>query len=103
MSLSDIKPYEKVVIRTNPANNMGFGVAVATAANPNPTPPEPSRPRSGPPPPPLPGATSVEVTSFTQDATKPLKAGDTLTATLNGTPGGKASFCHSRRRGRRSR
>ena len=38
------------------------------------------------------GATTVEVTSFTTDAAKPLRAGDTLTATLAGTPGGKATF-----------
>lgn len=87
VSLSDIKRYEKVVIRTNPANNLGFGVAVVTAANPNPTPPG-----TAPTAPLPPGAASVEVTSFTQDVTKPLKAGDTLTATLSGTPGGKASF-----------
>ncbi|MDQ2798083.1 MAG: stalk domain-containing protein [Armatimonadota bacterium] len=89
VSLSDIKPYEKVVIRTNPANSLGYGVAVVTAANANPTPPgEAPAPAN-----PLPaGSASVEVTSFTTDATKPLRAGDTLTATLAGTPGGKAVF-----------
>ncbi len=99
VNLTDIKPYEKVVIRTNPANSMGFGVAVVTAANPNPTPPgivpvpiNPAPVNLAPTNALPPGAAAVEVTSFTQDATKPLKAGDTLTATLNGTPGGKASF-----------
>ena len=89
VALSDIKPYEKVVIRTNPANSLGYGVAVATGANPDPTPPGQAPNPASPLPP---GAASVEVTSFTTDATRPLRAGDTLTATLAGTPGGKAVF-----------
>jgi len=88
VTLSDIKTYEKVVIRTNPANNLGFGIAVVTPATPNPIPPGPIQAPATPPA----EGTTVTVDSFTQDATKPLKAGDTLTATLNGTPGGKASF-----------
>ena len=91
IALSDIKAYEKVVIRTNPANSLGYGVAVATAATPNPVPPNPPGPAGGGTPPTEVG-TTVTVDSFMQDASKPLKAGDTLTATLNGTPGGKASF-----------
>ena len=89
VALSDVKTYEKVVIRTNPANDMGYGVAVATAATPNPTPPGDA---PGPVNPLPPGTTSVSVTSFTDNVTKPLKAGETLSATLSGTPGGKASF-----------
>lgn len=89
VALSDLKTAEKVVIRTNPANNLGYGVAVATAATPNPTPPGVSPAPANPLPA---GAASVEVTSFTTDAAKPLRAGDTLTATLAGTPGGKATF-----------
>ena len=101
ISLSDIKPYESVVIRTNPSNSLGYGVAVVTGANANPTPPG-DTPLPAVPPPPAgisPNAailngnmTSVEVTSFTQDAAKPLRAGDVLTTTLSGTPGGKATF-----------
>jgi len=89
VALSDLKTAEKVVIRTNPANSLGYGVAVATAATPNPTPPGEAPAPANPLPP---GATAVEVTSFTTDAAKPLRAGDTLTATLAGTPGGKATF-----------
>ncbi len=93
VALSDIKAYEKVVIRTNPANSMGYGVAVVTAATPNPTPPGTMITGPAQPPVPLPGeGVTVTVNSFTQDAERPLKAGDLLTATLNGTPGGKASF-----------
>ena len=96
LALSDIKPYETVVVRTNPANNLGYGVAVSTASNPNPTPPG-----NAPFPDPLNSSnaalmsgnvSAVEVTSFTQDAQKPLRAGDVLRATLSGTPGGKATF-----------
>ncbi len=35
---------------------------------------------------------SVEVTSFTDDARRPLRAGDVLHTTLSGTPYGKATF-----------
>ncbi len=76
ISLSDVLPDEKVVIRTNPASGLGTGVAVVVANNPHPVPP---------------GAAPT-VTSFTQDAARPLRAGDVLTATLTGTPGGQASF-----------
>ena len=106
IGLSDIKPYEAVVIRTNPSNSLGYGVAVSTAANPNPIPPG-AAPNAGPLPPTLPGenplpaqdpnvlkgnVAAVEVTSFTQDAAKPLHNGSVLKATLSGTPGGKATF-----------
>ena len=92
VSLSDIMPYETVVIRTNPSNSLGYGVAVSTAANPNPTPPG-TTPDAGPNAAILNGNVStVEVSSFTQDASKPLRAGDVLKATLSGTPGGKATF-----------
>jgi len=89
VALSDLKPAEKVVIRTNPQNSLGYGVAVATAADTNPAPPGQA---PAPPGPHAPVTASVEVTSFTTDASKPLRAGDTLTATLAGTPGGKATF-----------
>lgn len=95
VGLRDVKPYETVVIRTNPANNLGYGVAVSTVTNQNPTPPgttpviAPSNPNAAI----LNGnVLSVEVTSFTDDAQKPLKAGGVLKATLSGTPGGKATF-----------
>ena len=105
VGLSDIMPYETVVIRTNPDNSLGYGVAVSTAANPNPAPPG-AAPIVGPLPATqnLPGAhdpnagvldgnvSTVEVTSFTQDSTKPLHIGSVLKATLSGTPGGKATF-----------
>ena len=99
VSLSDIKPYETVVIRTNPANNLGYGVAVSTAINPNPTPPGNAPVFAPVIPPGDPNAailngnvSSVEVTSFTDDAHRPLRAGDVLHATLSGTPFGKAAF-----------
>lgn len=104
VALSDVMANETVVIRTNPGNNLGYGVAVATQDNPNPTaPPAPGSINVVPPPPgsgtqsfnqaPLPaGASVVTVNSFTTDATQPLKAGDVLHATLIGTPKGKATF-----------
>lgn len=80
-TLDDIMPNEPVVIRTDPANKRGFGVAVVTPNNPNPIPP--GRQNAG---------AAVSITSFTDDALRPLKAGDQITATLSGTPGGDASF-----------
>ncbi len=88
MTLSDIMPDEDVVIRTNPANKLGFGIAVVTPNNPNPTPPGQGADTGG-------GGGQggpVSITSFTDDIQGPLKLGDTVTATLEGTPGGKASF-----------
>ena len=97
VGLRDVKLYETVVIRTNPANSLGYGVAVSTSINRNPTPPGTTPAPMIPPDNPNAGilngnVSSVEVTSFTQDAQKPLKAGDVLRATLSGTPGGKATF-----------
>ena len=85
IALSDIMPDERVVIRTNPTNSLGIGIALATGSNLNPTPPGDVAPHVN-------NAAPPSVTSFTQDATRPLRPGDVLTATLSGTPGGKASF-----------
>lgn len=91
VSLSDVMANETVVIRTNPANKMGYGVAVATADNPNPAPPAGAASLASSST--VPGGTStLTVDSFTTDASGPLKGGDTLHAMLMGTPGGKASF-----------
>jgi hypothetical protein len=42
--------------------------------------------------PPVPPGGNVRITSFTHNATAPLRAGSQLTVTLRGTPGGTASF-----------
>jgi hypothetical protein len=94
IAISDVMPDETVVISTNPGNSLGFGVAVVTGGNPAPTPPGTvGNNATG-------GGTlgsgssnaAVTVDSFTHDANRPLKTGDVLTATLRGTPGGRASF-----------
>ncbi len=85
IALSDIMPSERVVIRTNPTNSLGTGVALATGGDQNPNPP-------GGPPANATNGVAPAVTSMTQDATRPLRAGDVLTAILTGTPGGQASF-----------
>ncbi len=97
IKLSNVMTDEKVTIRTNPSNNLGLGVAVATGGDPNPVPPGQAIGAETVTPPPgniaAAGATElVFIASFTHNATKPLKAGDVLTATLVGTPRGKASF-----------
>lgn len=86
VSLSDLMPNENVVIRTNPGNKLGFGVAVVTEGNPNPTPPGQIANTGAQ------GGATAAVTSFIQNASGPLKSGDVLTASMAGTPGGKASF-----------
>ncbi len=94
VGIGDVKPYESVVIRTNPDNSLGYGAAVVTADTPNPTPPG----VGNVPLPANPGgvldgtSVSVEVTSFVTNADKPLRQGDVLTTTLAGSPSGKADF-----------
>lgn len=95
VALSDVQPNESVVIRTNPGNKLGFGVAVATTDDPNPTPPGQFIDTPGQ----VQAANQANnnggtagISSFTQSAQGPLKAGDVLTTTLAGTPGAKASF-----------
>ena len=97
VALSDLMPNENVVIRTNPGNKMGFGVAVVTTDDPNPTPPgqfvdTPGQAQNVGQNTTPGGNATVGITSFTQSAQGPLKAGDILTTTLSGTPGAKASF-----------
>lgn len=75
VQLTDVMAGERVVIRVNPQNQQGIGVAVVTADNPAPTPPA-----------------RVEVTSFTHNAQGALRAGQTLTVTLRGTPGATGTF-----------
>ena len=94
VGIGDVKPYESVVIRTNPGNSLGYGVAVVTPDAPNPTPPGAGTvPVQNPTGGILDGTTvSVDVSSFTTNADKPLRAGDVLTTTLAGSPSGKADF-----------
>lgn len=75
-SITDIKPGEQVVIRTNPQTRLGIGLAVATGGQAHPTPPA-----------------ALEVTSLTHSAAgRALRRGETVTVTLNGTPGAQATF-----------
>lgn len=95
VGIGDVKPYESVVIRTNPENSLGYGAAVVTADAPNPTPPGAGNvpPAQNPAGGVLDGTSvSVEVTSFVTNADKPLRAGDVLIANLAGSPSGKADF-----------
>lgn len=41
---------------------------------------------------PPPSGAAAQITSFTHSASRPLRAGETLTVTLRGTPGGTATF-----------
>jgi hypothetical protein len=90
IALTDIMPDETVVVRTNPGNNFGYAVYVNPGNGPGPTPaPEVSAdPSNAPSIPAYNGAPLVNELKI--DATRPLHAGDTLTATLTGTPGAKA-------------
>lgn len=78
ITLSDIKPGEKIVIRINPQTKQGVGIAVGTGDNPNPLP-----------------LVKPEVTSFKisgAEEGKILREGDTLSLTVNGNAGGQATF-----------
>lgn len=75
LSVSDIHPGDHVVVRTNPQTKVAYGMAVVTGENPTPTPPA-----------------AVRIASFTFSPTGFLKLGETIRATMTGTPGGNASF-----------
>jgi len=74
VSLSDLRPGMDVRIRLNPQTNAAEEVAAKAA---------------GVQPPP---STAVRITSITHSAERPLRAGETLTVTVRGTPGGQAAF-----------
>jgi hypothetical protein len=79
VSFADIRPGERVVVRINPQTGRGIGVAVVTADEPAPAPPARAE------------VTSVDVA--VGSGPRPiLRAGDVLSVTLQGTPGGTASF-----------
>jgi hypothetical protein len=74
VSLSDLRPGMEVRVRLNPQTN---AVEEVTA-----------RAVGVQPPPPI----SVRITSITHSADRALRAGETLTVTIRGTPGGQATF-----------
>lgn len=99
IQISDIMPDERVVIRTNPTDNQGYELLLNPQGNPAaavadatgqsvPQPAADDNTGEG-----VPQAAGPLVTSFNIDANKPLRAGDTFTATLKGTPGGTAELC----------
>lgn len=85
IAISDIMSDERVVVRTNPDNSIGYGVALATGGAQNPTPPANTDL-------PTDNSGAIQVTSFSDDATRAMRSGDVLTATLRGTPDGQAYF-----------
>jgi hypothetical protein len=74
VALSDLRPGMEVRVRLNPQTNAVVEVSARAVAGP--TPP----------------ATPVRITSITHSADRPLRAGETLTVTIRGTPGGQATF-----------
>lgn len=73
-----LRPGMEVTLRLHPQTGQVLDVAArAVAAQPT--------------PPPAPGPTA-RIGSFVHDAQRPLRAGDGLTVTLRGTPGGAATF-----------
>ena len=84
--LSDILPDERVVIRTDPKTKIAYSVNVP-AGHPNATPDSADNgsgagtvSQTGP----------LTISSFTIDSSRPLKAGDSISARLEGTPGQRA-------------
>jgi hypothetical protein len=74
VALSDLRAGMEVRVRLNPTTNAVVEVTARAAAGP--TPP------SG----------QVRIRSITHSADRPLRAGETLTVTIRGTPGGQATF-----------
>jgi len=77
ISMTDVKPGEKVVIRLNPQTKQGLGVSIGTGDNPNPVPLS---------------SVSVEALNLNVAADKVLRAGEDIGITLTGTPGVKAEY-----------
>lgn len=73
VALTELRPGMEVRVRLNPQTGTVVEVAARTAAGPTP-----------------PG--EVRITSITHSADRPLRAGETLTVTIRGTPGGQATF-----------
>jgi hypothetical protein len=74
--VGDLRAGMAASLRVNPDTNEVWAVEARRA--------------SGAPAPPAPGPVAVK--SFTHDAERPLRAGEVLTVTLRGTPGGRATF-----------
>ena len=74
VALSDLRPGMDVRIRLNPQTNAAEEVTAKTVG----VQPPPSAP--------------VRITSITHSAERPLRAGETLTVTIRGNPGGQATF-----------
>jgi hypothetical protein len=74
VALSELRPGMEIRVRLNPQTNVVAEVR-ARAAGVQPQP-----------------AAQVRITSITHSANRPLRAGETLTVTLQGTPGGQATF-----------
>jgi hypothetical protein len=73
--LADLKTGDSVTVRLNPDTGEKRQIIVARAVPPTPTP-----------------AGSAQITSIAVDARGALRAGESFTVTLHGTPGGKATF-----------
>ncbi len=65
----------EVTLRLNPQTGQVIEVSAQPAAQPSPPP-----------------TGQVRITAFTHNATRPVRAGETLTVELRGTPGGQATF-----------
>ena len=76
IALTEVQNAENLVVRLDPTSKKGIGIAVATDDDPNPVPP-----------------IKVEVSSVTQNsAGRTLRADDTLSVTVTGTPGVQGKF-----------
>jgi hypothetical protein len=77
ISLTDIKPGERVFIRINPQTKQGLGVSVGTADNPNPVP-----------------MVKLEISALALDIPegKVLRDNENVGITVTGTPGSKAFY-----------
>jgi hypothetical protein len=104
ISLSDVRPGERLVIRMDTEGKLGIALAVATPGDPNPIVPDPNAaadpdappplppdnpPAPAPKPEPLPKPELREVTHNAGE--KILRMGDSVTVTVTGTPMAKAT------------
>ncbi len=84
ISLSDILPSERVVLHVDPDSGVVNAVDVPKGGGYQGAPPQSDQSVGG--------GGSPQISSFSVDSPPMLRTGDTIEATLHGTPGGSASF-----------
>ncbi|MCW3058916.1 MAG: copper amine oxidase-like protein [Capsulimonas sp.] len=88
ITLKEIMPDEKVLIRTNPSSALGYAVVVNPERGQN----TPVGDNNLPPNAGFPGGIAPQITAFQHNAVHRVRGNGAIHIEMRGTPGGKASF-----------